>query len=141
MEIADLLGCWSLVAAYQDKGGTIGPNPFIGENPTGYLHYLSEGRVAVTIALAGRKPYSVENRRLAPIDELAASALTFDAYAGTYRFLEAGIIAHHIEISTCQNEVGQDLVRRIVLEDDRLTLYPVLPDGVDMRWLVWRRVS
>lgn len=140
IDIADILGCWRLAAAYERKGDVVGPNPFLGESPTGYLHYLAGSRVAVTVALADRKPYSTANRRLAPMEELAASACTFDAYAGTFRFPEPGIIAHHIEISTDQGDVGTDLVRRITLEGDTLTLYPVLPEGEDMRWLVWQRL-
>lgn len=141
IEVADILGCWELVGAYEDRDGAIGVNPFLGTNPKGFLHYLAGGRVAVTVGLAGRVPYSVANRRLAPVEELAESARTFDAYAGTFRFLEPDIIAHHIEVSTDQGDVGTDLVRRIVIEGDLLSLHPILPKGMHPRWLEWRRLA
>lgn len=137
----DILGCWELVAAFEEKDGEIGLNPFLGENPMGFLHYLAGGRVAVTVGLAGRKPYSTANRRLAPVEELAESARTFDAYAGSFRFLEPDVIAHHIEVSTDQADVGTDLVRRIVVKGDILSLHPILPPGVHPRWLEWKRLA
>ena len=136
----DILGCWELVGAFEDRDGVIGLNPFLGENPKGFLHYLADNRVAVTVGLAGRKPYSTANRRLAPIEELAESARTFDAYAGTFRFLGPDTIAHNIEVSTDHGDVGTDLVRRIAVEDDILSLQPILPEDIPPRWLEWRRL-
>ena len=141
LEVADLLGCWKLVDAFEERDGVVLPNPYLGRNATGYLHYLAGGRVAVTVALAGRQPMSGSDRRKAPAAELAQSALTFDAYAGTFSLLGADRIAHHIEISTYQNQVGTDLVRRVVLEDGLLSLFPELPPDEHPRWLVWRRIA
>ena len=139
LAMSDLIGCWKLVAALWERNGEIVANPNLAD-PTGYLHYLAEGRVAVTIALAGRKPMSGTHRRTAPRDELAESALTFDAYAGTFSLPGADTVIHHIEISSYQNDVGKDLVRHAVLEGDRLSLYPVEFQDDGRRWLVWERV-
>jgi hypothetical protein len=137
--VADILGCWKLIHAVELIDGVERPNPNLGTRPTGYLHYLAEGRVAVVVSLDGRKLLSGDHRRTAPREELADAALTFDAYAGTFSLIAPDRIAHHIEISTYQNDVGKDLVRRIVLEGDRLTLYPVEYAQMN-RWLVWQRV-
>jgi hypothetical protein len=75
------------------------------------------------------------------MEELAESARTFDAYAGRFSFPEPGLVAHHIEISTFQNDVGTDLVREITLDGDMLTLCPVLRRGEPLRGLIWQRVS
>lgn len=137
---SDLIGCWKLVEALWERDGRIQTNPNLGDNPVGYLHYLAEGRVAVTIALAGRKPMSGAHRRTAPPEELAESALTFDAYAGKFSLQGADRIVHHIEISSYQNDVGRDLVRRVVLEGNRLSLYPIEFQDDGRRWLVWERM-
>ena len=139
ISIADIVGCWRLVHAVELLDSVERPNPNLGTNPTGFLHYLAEGRVAVTVSLDGRKLLSGNHRRTAPREELADAALTFDAYAGTFSLIAPDRIAHHIEISTYQNDVGTDLVRRIVLEGDRLTLYPVEYAQMN-RWLVWERI-
>ncbi len=141
MDASEIIGCWKLVEAYEDRDGDIRPNPYVGENATGFLHYLVGGRVSLAVSLAGRKPLSVSDRRDAPMEELADSARTFDAYAGRFSFPEPGVIAHHIEISTFQNQVGTDLVREITLDGDMLTLCPVLTQGEPRRGLIWRRVS
>lgn len=144
LEMADLLGCWSLVEALEDRGGVIRNNPNYGAKPTGFLHYLAEGRVSVAVANGGREPMSGTNRRMAPVEQLAESARTFDAYAGRFSLIAPDHVAHHIEISTYQNDVGKDLVRRVLLEGDRLALHiPVFEESGQTvrRWLAWQRLT
>ena len=74
----------------------------------------------------------------------AEAARTFDAYAGSFSLRDDGHVAHRIEISTFQNDVGKDLVRRIELAGNRLTLH--IPAFVDQgqivkRHLTWERVQ
>ena len=140
---ADILGCWKLVEAMEERGGVVHTNPNYGKNPTGFLHYLAEDRVAVVVSLAGRKLLSGGDRRKAPDEELAEAARSFDAYAGTFALLGDGHVSHRIEISTFQNDVGKDLVRRMELTGDRLTLHIPLfsdKDQVVKRHLTWERV-
>ncbi|MBP7336559.1 lipocalin-like domain-containing protein [Niveispirillum sp.] len=140
----DILGCWQLHAAMEQRGGCTGPNPNYGSRPNGFLYYLPDGRVAVTIANDGRKPLSGTNRRMAPAEELAEAARTFDAYAGRFTLLAPDRIVHHVEVSSCQNEVGTDLVRQLSLNGDLLRLEPPPfheNDQTIIRWLVWRRLS
>ncbi len=141
---ADLLGTWCFIEALEDRGGTVRLNPNYGANSTGFLHYLSDGRVAVLISLPGREPLSTGNRRAAPEAELAEAARTFDAYAGTWRIVGPDTVVHRTDISLFQNDAGIELVRRAELVDDVLTLH--MPEFTDegvlvRRWLVWRRLA
>ncbi len=141
---ADILGCWKLVEAMEDRGGVVRPNPNYGEDPTGFLHYLVEDRVAVVVSLAGRKALTGGDRRKAPGEELAEAARSFDAYAGTFVLLGDGHVSHRVEISTFQNDVGKDLVRRMELVGDLLTLHiPSFSDQDQLvrRHLTWERIA
>ena len=142
---ADILGCWRLERALEERDGVVGPNRNYGDNPIGFLHYLAEDRVAVTVSLGGRPLESVTNadRRRAPDAELATEARTFDAYAGRFSITGPNLVVHHVEISLFQNDVGTDFVRGIAIEGDRLTLYPpdlALNTTTLKRWLEWRRI-
>lgn len=138
-----ILGCWRLERAVEERGGVARPNPTYGAAPTGYLHYLAGGRVAVTIPLGERRRMSGNDRRAAPAEELAESARTFDAYAGRFTLIGGTRIVHHIEVASYQNHVGTDLERGIELEGDLLRLrVPEFDDNgmIVRRWLEWRRV-
>lgn len=144
LEQADLLGTWCFVEALEDREGAVRLNPNYGENSTGFLHYLPDGRVAVLISLPDRKPLSTGNRRSAPEAELAEAARTFDAYAGTYEIVPPNVVVHRTDISQFQNDAGIELVRRAELTGDVLTLHmPEFEDqGVTVRRrLIWRRLS
>lgn len=138
-----IFGCWRLERAMEERGGVERPNPTYGASPTGYLHYLPGGRVAVTIPLGERKPMSGNDRRAAPVEELADAARSFDAYAGRFSLIRGDRIVHHVEVASYQNRVGTDLERGIELEGDLLRLrIPEFDDnGVTVRrWLEWRRM-
>ncbi len=142
---ADIVGCWKLERILRERNGVLERNDNFGDNPSGFLYYTAENRVAVTIASGGRPDGSVThaNRRGASTEDLAAAALTFDAYSGRYSLISPDQIVHHVEVSLFQKDVGTDLVRGISIEGDLLTIFP--PDlMVDMqpvkRRLEWRRV-
>lgn len=138
---ADILGCWKLIAAHDEFEGKPRINPVVGENATAFLHYLPENRMAMVLAKSGRKPMSGGRRDSRP-EEFLESARSFDAYAGTYSFLGPNQIAHHIEVSSYQNDVGTDLVRYVLLEGDVIHLLFLLEHGRPVKkWMSWRRVS
>jgi hypothetical protein len=144
LEMTDVVGCWRLERALIKRGDVITPNPIYGPNPTGFLHYLPEYRVAVTIPLGPRRLMSSTDRRGGTIEELAESARSFDAYAGRVSFIAPDKIVHHIEVNTYQNYVGTDLVRRVELDGDLLRLFiPVYTENAVtvQRWLEWRRLA
>jgi len=137
-----LVGTWKLVSAsLSTAGGQRNDAPF-GSSPTGFLTYTREGRMSAMISYGGRKPLSVGDWSLAPVDEKAEAFGTFAAYAGRYTLTEDRVI-HHVEISSLQNWVNTDLVRLIKFQGDRIILAtpPASSNGKIQTWeLVWERV-
>ncbi|HEY6248494.1 MAG TPA: lipocalin-like domain-containing protein [Candidatus Angelobacter sp.] len=137
-----LVGTWKLVSAsLSTAGGERNDAPF-GQNPTGFLTYTGEGRMAGMISYSGRKPLSVSDWSLAEVEEKAEAFSTFGAYAGRYTLREDRVI-HHVEISSLQNWVNTDLVRLIKFQGDRLILVtpPTSVKEEIQTWeLVWERV-
>lgn len=142
---ADLIGCWKLARAAEERDGIVRDNPNYGEAPTGFLHYVPDDRVAMITVMKERGLMSVPHpqRRLAPVEELAEAARTFDGYGGRFALTGADEVTHYIEASHFQNQVGEVLVRRVVLQGDLLVLHPAeyqaSGQGV-RRWLEWRRL-
>lgn len=141
----DILGTWRLVKGIWEYDGKPELNPVFGENPTGFLHYLPDGRVAVVTAFTGRKTLPGEDRLVQSDEDHAYAARTFDAYAGRFTFIEPGRVIHHIEVNSFQNDVGKDFVRDIKIEGNLLYLMPptsTLESGVVMkRYVIWERVA
>src|SRR3954463_16597708 len=50
-----LIGTWKLVSAMREEIPSGEKTPFLGENPTGFLHYMPDGRMLAMITRAGRK--------------------------------------------------------------------------------------
>src|SRR5262245_60232515 len=107
---SDLVGSWKLEGSFEEMDGVVSANPNIGENPTGFLHYTADDRVAVVIASAGRKKMAGNHRRTASIEDLAEAARTFDAYAGRFTLSPPDQVIHHIEVNSYENDVGRDFV-------------------------------
>ncbi|SCW69796.1 Lipocalin-like domain-containing protein [Sphingobium faniae] len=140
----DLLGTWSLARAFETRDGrVVDPTP-LGLNPSGFIHYLDDDRMAVVIAQDGRKPLSGP-RRSAPVEELAQSARSLDAYAGPYTVKgEEDVVVHHLEISSFQNDMGVDYVRTVEFIDGELYLGTPefrVADGIRGMKLVWKRLD
>src|ERR1700704_84331 len=51
-----LIGTWKLVSAMREEISSGEKAPFLGENPTGFLHYMPDGRMLAMITRAGRTP-------------------------------------------------------------------------------------
>ena len=143
-----LPGAWRLV-----KIETIRSNgeiifPFYGKNPEGLLVYDRSGWMSVQI-ISDPKPTvpttsSREGFLAAPASERASAADGFYAYCGTWEVDSSGrTVTHHIKQSFYPAERGQDAVRQLTLEGDRLILVAKAHEtGEDHeRRLVWERVS
>ena len=144
MEKNDLLGTWSLVRAFETRDARVVDATPLGAHPTGFIHYLTDDRMAVVIAHDGRKALTGTSRRSAPEPELAASARTLDAYAGRYSIPDANTVVHHLEVSSYQNDLGKDYIRKVEFIDGELYLATPemkLPDGMRGMKLVWRRLT
>jgi hypothetical protein len=134
-----LVGAWKLVSASSTtKAGERSDAPY-GLNPAGFLTYTADGRVTALISYGGRKPLSVG----AQPEEQAEAFKTFLAYAGRYA-LSGDKVTHYIEMSSIQNYVNKELVRRVKFQGDQIILItpPTPVNGkVQTVELVWQRLS
>jgi hypothetical protein len=138
----DINGTWRLLSVEEYIDGKLHNPHFQGRNPNGFIHYLPGNRVAVLIANDGRKQMSGD-RYNSPLEERAESSSTFTGYGGPYT-REGNKLTHHLEISSYENDVGQDYVRFIELdgEDMYLVSAPMAHQGHErVLKLKWRRVN
>lgn len=116
-----LVGTWRLVSASSTDASGAQMEPPYGTDPAGFLTYTRDGRVTALISYGGRKPLSMGAKPQALLEEQAEAFKSFLAYGGRYR-LEADKVIHSIEISSIQNYVNRELVRRVKFESHRLVL-------------------
>ena len=135
----ELVGTWKLVSAStRTSTGERSETPY-GPIPIGLLTYTADGRVIAMISHSGRKSLST----LAKPEEQAEAFKTFLAYAGRYA-LSGDKVTHYIEISSIQNYVNKELVRRVKFQGDQIILItpPTPVNGkVQTVELVWQRLS
>ena len=138
-----LVGTWKLVSAStEDSSGGQDKAPY-GQNPVGFLTYTEEGRVAALISYGGRKPLSIGGKPPALLEEQAEAFKTFLAYGGRYRLSGESVI-HSVEVSSIQNWVNKELVRKIKFQDDRIVLVtpPTMMNGkLQTVELIWQRLG
>jgi hypothetical protein len=136
--VEELVGTWKLVSASTTSStGERSETPY-GPSPTGLLTYTADGRVIAMISHAGRKSLST----LAKPEEQAEAFKTFLGYAGRYR-LSGDEVIHSVEISSIENYVGQDLIRSVKFQGDRIILVtPPTPvkGKIQVFELIWQRV-
>jgi hypothetical protein len=137
-----LIGTWKLASAVLTTlGGET--SKLLGENPSGFLTYTSDGRMSAIVASSGRQPLSVADTAAAPAAERAEAFTTFTAYAGRFTF-EGDRVIHHVEVSLFQNWEDTDQIRFARLHGSRLTLTapPMSIGGEQMLVeLTWERVN
>lgn len=133
-------GTWYLAEAFaiDDQGARL--YDVYGDQPSGVIHYGSDGRMMALIAHAGR-PLLSGDRQAAPADERAAAYKSSIGYAGRFE-IEGDWVLHHVDVSTYPNWVGGTLRRQAHLDQGRLVLLtaPQMQDGVrTVIRLVWQR--
>lgn len=137
-----ILGTWSLIRTYQTiDGKETGPEP-LGQGAKGFIHYMTDDRMAVLMANAGRSRLT-KGRYNSGEAETAESARSFTAYAGTFE-VDGDIIVHHLDICLYENDNGVDYIRHANLDGDKLTLRmpPVKTKRGEVQWsLEWQRQS
>jgi Lipocalin-like domain len=137
-----ILGSWKLVRTYTTIDGAPDILDPLGKNAVGYVHYLSDGRMAVLIAHANR-PLLSGDRYSSPDAELAESARTFTGYGGTFTCGEDQVV-HHLDISSFENDNLTDYVRAAGFDEAgllTLTTPPVSTEhGQRSTCLVWERL-
>lgn len=143
-----LVGTWRLISieTLRTDGQVI--YPFYGKHPEGLLMYDRSGWMSVQI-VSDPKPMaplgrSRESFLAAPAAEKVAAVDGYYAYCGTWTVDPSGAtVTHHIRQSLYPGERGEEGVRRLELQGNRLTLAAKSHEmGEDHeRRLVWERVS
>jgi hypothetical protein len=136
-----LVGAWRL-ASFQtvDEDGTV-THPR-DPDPTGLLIYTADGQMSVFLGPASRKNLPVADLRSCSPEDVTGAVREIVAYAGTYT-VQGNTVIHHVKHGLVPNWVGGDLVRRIQLDRDELTLTTTpLPFEHQIRtaMLTWRRL-
>jgi hypothetical protein len=142
-----LIGAWRLVSIE-----TIRPNgeviyPFFGKHPEGFIMYDRSGTMCVQI-VGDPKPTvpttsSREGSLAAPVAEKAQALDGYYAYCGSWTADPSGeTVTHHIQQSLYPGERGEEAVRHLTLDGNRLILRAKVHEmGEDHeRRLVWERV-
>ena len=137
-----LIGTWRLVAAEREEIPSGTKTAFLGDNPTGFLHYMPEGRMLALITRAGRKAPA---DRIANAAEAEALIRSMISYGGRYECVGSEVI-HHCDISWNESFTGTVQKRTVTFDGDRLILSPPpSPDPTDgtvsIRRLVWEKLS
>lgn len=138
-----LVGAWRLVsyeATDVDGGEVVEP---YGPHPQGLITYTPGGHMSAQIMRPLRPRFRRGRLEEGLPGELAAAAVGYMAYAGTYEVPADDFVVHHVELSLFPNWVGTTLSRVAGRDGDRLRL--ALPEPVPL-WgarrtgvLVWER--
>jgi hypothetical protein len=116
-----LVGTWQLerVVAIRTNGEeTVS---FFGKNPSGFITYTRDGHMAAQI-MGDPRPKIGDPQKLTP-DECKAMVESYLAYAGTYDYDPVTrVVTHHARMSIDPSEIGHDMLRKVELDGDRVTL-------------------
>lgn len=117
-----LIGTWRIhdYLAVRPDGDTL---RLMGSQLQGYIMYAADGHVSVNLQVDGRVPYASGDFTSATVEERAAAAAGYFAYAGTYQVDEAlRMVTHKVLFSLVPNWVNSEQKRLIILEGSRLEL-------------------
>ena len=136
-----LIGSWILISAMREEIPSGERTPFLGENPTGFLHYLPDGRMLAMITRAGRKPPAGNVVTAAEAEGLIRSMI---AYGSNYECVGDEVL-HHCDLSWNEKFTGTMQRRKVTFDGKRMTLSPPLStdplDGkMSVRRLTWEKV-
>ncbi len=121
-----LLGIWKLVSYEIEVQATGQKLPVMGQNPTGYVAFLPEGRVFFVLTGEGRTPAKTDQER-------AALLSTLVAYTGTYR-LEGDKWITKVEVAWNPEWVGTEQARSFKVVGNQLqvlTPWRLMPNWAD----------
>jgi hypothetical protein len=115
-----LVGAWALVSwrILGDDGTIAYP---LGEDARGSLLYTADGRMAVLITAADRPPLASIDPLAGEESERARAYSTCLAYCGRYEF-RGDTVAHRVETSLFPNWAGDEQIRLVESDDERLVL-------------------
>src|SRR6188472_1312235 len=113
-----LIGTWRLVAAEREEIPSGTKTAFLGENPTGFLHYMPEGRMLALITRAGRKKPAA---LVANATEAEALIRSMISYGARYECI-GDEVHHHCDISWNESFTGTVQRRNVSFDGSRMTL-------------------
>jgi hypothetical protein len=119
-----LVGNWRLVSFEREYQATGEREYPMGKTPTGYIVFLTEGRMAVVITGEGRKAPTTDQ-------DLAGLYNSLVAYTGSYR-VDGDKWMTTVDVSANPAWVGTDQTRTFRITGDRLqeiTAWAARPDN------------
>src|SRR5664279_352630 len=143
-----LAGAWRLVSVETIRANGEVIYPYYGEHPEGLLVYDRAGWMSVQIVSDPEPTVPLADSRqgfvAAPTADKLAAADGFYAYYGTWKVDPSGAtVTHHIQQSFYPGERGEEAVRHLSIEGNRLTLVAKAHEMGEQhqRRLVWERIS
>ena len=119
-------GVWKLVSYVVEIQATGQTEPVMGQQPTGYVIFTSEGRVWFILTAEGRKPAKTAEERTELLNTLVA-------YTGTYR-VEGDKWITKVDVAWNPEWVGTEQTRTFKVEEGRLhvlTPWRIMPNWAD----------
>ena len=119
-----VVGNWRLVSFEREYQGTGEREYPMGRTPTGHIHFLPDGRMAVVITGEGRKAPATDQDRAGLFNSLVA-------YTGMYR-VEGDKWITKVDVSANPAWVGTEQIRSFRVSGDRLeelTAWAARPDN------------
>lgn len=138
-----MVGTWRLVSRIDRAAdGTIRTDPALGSDPLGMLTYARD-RFAAQFMKRDRSTTSGQHAAGSGKNNTSAVG-GYDAYFGTYRVGENGLVVHRLEAALTPGNVGLEVARSLAVEDDALTI--VLETATEQgepvtRTLSWERIG
>jgi Lipocalin-like domain len=135
-----IVGTWQLVSFHgRNANGDL--RSALGENAQGLLVYTPDGYMIAILSAAGRPPFRSSDFRGGTPEEALQAVNSYISYSGRYE-INGDTITHHVEMSLYPNWTGQDQIRNLRFEENKLILStPAFLLSGD-KWtfeLVWER--
>ncbi len=96
--------------------------------------------MAVQIEHDGRERFGSREWSAGSPAERAGAYSTYNAYCGTFRVPEPGVVVHHVELAIHPDQSGTEKRREFALDGDELVLRtqpvdtPTGPASSELRW-------
>lgn len=132
-----IVGAWELVeqVSYKSNGEKHYP---LGKDAKGFIMYTNDGYMSAHLMALNRPKYSTGEPYKGTIEEMAAAAEGYMAYAGIYEVDdENNILHHHATVSMNPTWVDVVQVRKIKFEND--LMYITTADNSAL--IVWKRAK
>ena len=125
-DISAVAGLWKLVSYVVEFQSTGAIETVMGERPTGYVNFGTDGQVFFVLTGDGRKPAKTDAERAQLLGTLVA-------YTGTYR-VEGDKWITKVEVAWNPEWIGTEQSRNFKIEGEKLqvlTPWRVMPNWAD----------